>query len=73
MNELERMSIDALPGEVEANNLCLRLSEKSRELGREDIAAKYDEIAKDEADHYHIIRDEILPAIRLRRPGPGPT
>lgn len=60
-----RMSQDALPGELKANNLYLRLAEIARDLGHEDLAAKYEEIAKDEADHYRIISNEILPAISM--------
>ena len=49
-----RMSLDALPGELQANDLYLRLTEIARDLEQEDLAAKYDEIAKDEADHYRM-------------------
>ena len=66
-SDFERMSMDALPGEQEANNLYVRLAKMARELGQEDLATKYDEIAKDEADHHRIIRNEILPAIQARR------
>jgi len=66
LSDFKSMSLGALPGELEANNLYVRLAKMARELGLEDLAAKYDEIAKDEADHYRIISTEILPAIQAR-------
>lgn len=67
LDNLERMSVGALPGELEANNLYVSLFKMARSLGLEEIAFKFDQIAIDEADHYRIIRDEIIPAIKARR------
>jgi len=57
------MSADALPGETDAHDLYVRLALMARSLGQPDIAAIYDEIAKDEADHYHKINYIILPKL----------
>jgi len=64
-SDFSRMSKDALPGELDANSLYIRLARMARELGHEDLAVKYDEIAKDERDHYRIISNEIVPAISM--------
>ena len=65
LSDFKIMSLSALPGELEANNLYVTLAKMARELGLEDLAAKYDEIAKDETDHYRIISNEILPVISM--------
>ena len=67
-SDFQKMSLDALPGELDANSLYIKLAKMARELGQEYLAAKYDEIAKDERDHYRIIDNEIIPAIQAEAP-----
>jgi rubrerythrin len=65
--DLLESTADAIPSERDAHDLYVRLASIARELNQPpEIAAKFEEIAVDEADHLRIIRDEILPAIRAR-------
>ena len=64
---LEKQTADALPAETDAKFLYMRLSTLARDLGLPDVTNKFDEIAKDEEDHYRIIKEELLPVIHSRR------